>query len=51
MAERKYLIKYYLSNEPSKVEEMQFDLHLMGITSSTIFPDFDGIAAELANEY
>ena len=46
LVDNRILRKYTI--ESNAVEEMQSDLRMMGVTNSTVFPDLDGLAKDLA---
>ena len=45
LMKRSYLLKYPII--PTKKDEILSDLRIMGISYSTLFPDFDGLSEEL----
>ncbi len=44
------LIEYRIVNEDEIIERLLFELAVLGVTTSTIFPDLDNLAKDLISE-
>ena len=45
------LLKVVVDFKEREIDRWRFDLTLAGITETTVFPDLEGLAYELKNEY